>query len=267
MARTRREVNDTNPQLLFGMNLLSFVIHFSNFLGLFLLSVLNDDSFRNTKLPVTNMKSKITNGKINLSINHLFEVRVSNLNISYFLIASLSHLLIMLSWNKWIRNEKNKFNAHRWIEYSITSTIMMIMIAFYAHIYDLNTLILIIILNSTMILTGYYMEITDEIVDSIRYFLIGCILGLIEWVIIFLNVYYTEDIDNFNIGIITIIFILFCTFPFNAYLYYGQIGWWKKYDTLEVTYQIISFLTKSVLGWLSYSLLVNWDKNNICIIY
>lgn len=264
----RIEINDTNPKLLFGMNLLSLIIHFTNFIGLVILLVINDDTFRNTKLPITRINSKLNiNNKIDLGIENLFTIRISILNISYFIFASFSHLLILLSWNKWIRNEKNKYNAHRWIEYSITSSIMMVIIAFYAHIYDLNTILFIIVSNATMILTGYYMEITEDNKDSMRYFLLGCILATIEWIIVFINLYKTDDVDLMNIIIIISVFILFCTFPLNAFLYYGKIGWWKRYDTLEVTYQIISFLTKSVLGWLSYSLLINWNKNEgICII-
>lgn len=266
MSQTQ-EVNDTNPSLLFGINLLSLVIHFMNFISLLLLLLTNDDAFRNTKLPIVYTKSVLNNqNNIDLSIHTLLNIRISYLNISYFLFASISHLLILLFWNKWIRNEKNKFNIHRWIEYSMTSTIMMVMIAFYAHIYDLNSLLFIIICNMTMILTGYYMEITDDNDDSIRYFNLGCILGMIEWIVIFINIYQSDDVDIINFIIIVTIFLLFCTFPLNAFLYYFQIGLWKRYDTLEVTYQIISFLTKSVLGWLSYYLLINWNKNNICII-
>ena len=245
--------NDTNPKLLFSMNIASFILHIINFTALLVLFITNDDF--DVELPITKNKVEYDSGNINVKLTELFKVKMPILSIIYFFIASFSHLIILFRWNKWLIQEKNGKNINRWGEYVLSSTVMMIMIAFYSNIFDIYLHLFIILFNMIMISMGYLMENYN---DKFIYWGLGCVFGTMEWIVVFVNLFFSEDVDTINVILVVSIFFLFCLFPINSLLHEYKIGPWERYDILEVSFQILSIVTKSTLGWLSYFLLTNF---------
>ena len=244
--------NDTNPKLLFSMNIASFILHIINFTALLVLFITNDDF--DVELPITKNKVEYNSDKITVTLSELFTIKMPILSIIYFFIASFSHLIILFRWNKWLIQEKNGKNTNRWGEYFLSSTVMMIMIAFYSNIFDVYLHLFIILSNMVMISTGYLMENFN---DKFIFWLLGCVFGTLEWVVVFVNLFFSENVDTLNVILVVCVFFLFCLFPANSLLHEYKIGPWVRYDTLEVTFQILSIVSKSTLGWLSYLLLIN----------
>lgn len=179
--------------------------------------------------------------------------------VALFLLLSGVALLLIAAprINDWYnRNLLKGANYGRWIEYSITASLMIVVIAMLAGIYDLSTLILLFFLNAMMILFGWMMELHNQTTEKTNWtaFYFGCIAGAVPWVIIWL--YFvsaasdpTSKMPGFVYGIMVSLFIFFNIFAVNMVLQYKKVGPWKDYLFGEKVYIILSLAAKSLLAW------------------
>jgi Heliorhodopsin len=179
--------------------------------------------------------------------------------VALFLLLSGIALLLMAAprINDWYRKNLLKgANYGRWIEYSITASLMIVVIAMLSGIYDLSTLILLFFMNAMMILFGWMMELHNQTTEKTDWtaFIFGCIAGAVPWVIIWL--YFisaaadpTSKMPGFVYGIMFSLFIFFNIFAVNMVLQYKKVGPWKDYLFGEKVYIILSLVAKSLLAW------------------
>ena len=177
--------------------------------------------------------------------------------VALFLLLSGVALLLMAApgINNWYkRHLLQGVNPGRWIEYSITASLMIVVIAMLTGIYDLVTLILLFFMNATMILFGWMMELHNQTTAKTNWtsFYFGCLAGAVPWVIIFL--YFISaavggNIPGFVYGIMVSLFILFNIFAVNMVLRYKKVGPWKDYMFAERAYVMLSLVAKSLLAW------------------
>ncbi|MFW9874340.1 MAG: heliorhodopsin HeR, partial [Candidatus Thorarchaeota archaeon] len=81
---------------------------------------------------------------------------------SFLLLSALAHLLIAYPLNKrYNENLKKGFNPYRWYEYAFSSSIMITFIALLFGVWDFWSLVMIFVLNATMIMFGYIMELVN----------------------------------------------------------------------------------------------------------
>jgi Heliorhodopsin len=179
--------------------------------------------------------------------------------VALFLLLSGIALLLIAAprINDWYnRNLLKGANYGRWIEYSITASLMIVVIAMLSGIYDLSTLILLFFMNAMMILFGWMMELHNQTTEKTDWtaFYFGCIAGAVPWVIIWL--YFisaasdpTSKVPGFVYGIMVSLFIFFNIFAVNMVLQYKKVGPWKDYLFGEKVYIILSLTAKSLLAW------------------
>lgn len=179
--------------------------------------------------------------------------------VALFLLLSGVALLLIAApgINNWYRKNLLKgANYGRWIEYSITASLMIVVIAMLSGIYDLSTLILLFFMNAMMILFGWMMELHNQTTEKTDWtaFYFGCIAGAVPWVIIWL--YFisaasdpTSQMPGFVYGIMISLFIFFNIFAVNMVLQYKKVGPWKEYLFGEKVYIILSLAAKSLLAW------------------
>jgi hypothetical protein len=179
--------------------------------------------------------------------------------VALFLLLSGIALLLMAApgINNWYRKNLLKgANYGRWIEYSITASIMIVVIAMLSGIYDLSTLILLFFMNAMMILFGWMMELHNQTTEKTNWtaFYFGCIAGAVPWVIIW--IYFisaaadpTSKMPGFVYGIMFSLFIFFNIFAVNMVLQYKKVGPWKDYLFGEKVYIVLSLAAKSLLAW------------------
>ncbi len=176
----------------------------------------------------------------------------------FLLLSGIALLLIAAPGiNNWYRKNLLKgANYGRWIEYSITASLMIVVIAMLSGIYDLSTLILLFFMNAMMILFGWMMELHNQTTEKTDWtaFYFGCIAGAVPWVIIWL--YFisaasdpTSKMPGFVYGIMVSLFIFFNIFAVNMVLQYKKVGPWKDYLFGEKVYIILSLAAKSLLAW------------------
>lgn len=186
----------------------------------------------------------------------LFDIRLGYLISSFLFLSALAHLLISLPGiNNWYnKNIAKGINPARWIEYSLSSSVMIIVISLLVGISDIAALIGFFFLNASMIMFGWMMELHNQSTTKTNWtsFIFGCIAGIGPWIgiaIYLANPGSADRAPNFVYWIFFSIFVVFNIFAINQVLQYKKIGKWSDYLYGERAYIILSFVAKSLLAW------------------
>lgn len=185
------------------------------------------------------------------------DVKVAPLVATFLVLSGLFLLAAATVWNKryntWLSKGMNLF---RWMEYSITSSLMIVVIAMLCGVYDLSSLILIFSLNACMILFGWVMEIHNQTTKKVDWtsFIFGCFAGIVPWVVMGLYFFNAigsnaEAVPSFVYAIFWSLFIFFNIFAINMVLQYKKVGKWKDYIYGEYAYITLSLVAKALLAW------------------
>jgi hypothetical protein len=192
----------------------------------------------------------------------IFTVPFYILVASFLLISAGAHALISLpkKINKMYNEDlQNGINKLRWFEYALSSSVMIVLIAYLFGVWDIATLVVIFIVNASMNLFGLVMEQlnTGKSKEEVNWgpFIWGTIAGLAPWIAIILymtgaTAEATAQTPWFVWAIVGSYFVAFNTFPINMVLQYLGKGKWANYMYGERGYIILSLVAKSVLAWL-----------------
>ena len=205
-------------------------------------------------LPVTGSFLTGPPGTPNAEPDTLFEIRTAWAIAAFFLLSALAHFVLTLPRpNAWYNaNLAHKRNYARWIEYSFSSTLMIVVIAQLVGISDVAALLGIAAANASMILFGLLQEKYEDPGGSLLPFWLGCIAGAVPWIAI---VIYAASPGTgvsppgFVIAIIVSLFVFFNCFAVNMWLQYRRIGRWRNYVYGESVYILLSLVAKSLLAW------------------
>jgi len=191
-----------------------------------------------------------------------FEIPVGIAVAVFVLFAAADHLLTAFPLRAWYeRKLDDRANYARWIEYSVSSSIMLILIVALTGIWDLAAIVSIFALNTCMILFGLLMERKESIgsTDWSAYWF-GTFAGIVPWGIIAYMVLTAEGKPpTFVYAIIVFEFLLFWSFAMNMALQYLQVGRWKDYVYGEYVYVILSLAAKTLLAWLVFANVLTAD--------
>ncbi|MEI6553914.1 MAG: heliorhodopsin HeR [bacterium] len=210
----------------------------------------------NFSLPVMSsyLKFELATQKLVPNPQTLFDLKIGPLVALFLFISALAHLTVSLPGiNDWYnKNLVKGINVARWVEYSFSSSIMIIIIAMLVGIYDIATLILLFVVNASMILFGWLMELHNQTTQKTDWtsFIFGCIAGIAAWIAIALYLFGpTDKAPTFVYWLYFSIFIFFNCFAINQVLQYKKVGNWKDYLYGERAYIILSLVAKSLLAW------------------
>lgn len=183
----------------------------------------------------------------------LFDVRVG-VAIAVFLgLAALDHLLTAtVAKGTYERDLTRGINRFRWIEYSFSATLMVLLIASYSGITEITAVVAIAGANVAMILFGWLQERAnppDRTDTTMLPFWFGTVAGIAPWVAIGINVVGADTVPTFVYGIVVAQFVLFFSFGLNQWLQYRRIGRWADYVHGEKAYLVLSLVAKSLLAW------------------
>jgi len=190
-----------------------------------------------------------------------FDLPTGPLVAGFLLLSAIAHLAIATPGiNAWYsRNLLKGANYARWIEYSLSSSLMIVVVSMLVGISDVVALIAIFAVNAMMILFGWMMELhnqTTEKTDWTSYWF-GIIAGIVPWIGIAIYLIGAGQGDQgppaFVYWIFFSIFLFFNVFAINMVLQYKKIGPWKDYLFGERVYIILSLSAKTVLCWLIWT--------------
>jgi len=197
---------------------------------------------------------------LELASKELFKLPFGMLVAMFLIISAIAHAIISIPnktnaiYNADLQKGINKF---RWFEYSLSSSIMIVLIATLFGIYDIASLMLIFIVNASMNLFGLVMEQLNSGAEKGKVnwgpFVWGSIAGLAPWIAILLYMFGNANFDRvpwFVWAIVGTYFVAFNTFPINMILQYKRVGKWQNYLHGERIYIVLSLVAKSILAWL-----------------
>jgi hypothetical protein len=189
----------------------------------------------------------------------MFNLPVGILAASFILLSALFHFIISVPLKeKYIANVERGYNPLRWIEYSLSSSIMIVLLSVMFGITTIEGLVAVFGINAVMNLLGLLMEKMNpptRIKTDWTAHWIGWLAGLIPWVIIviyMLNITDLSQLPWFVLPGVSFYFIIFNLFAFNQILQYAKIGKWADYVYGEKTYVWLSLFGKSLLAWLVF---------------
>ena len=174
----------------------------------------------------------------------------------FLLLAAVDHLAVAApgvhGWYERLIDDNR--NYVRWIEYSISAALMMVLIARFVGIADLAALLGVFALTSAMILFGLLME-RHQRPGSADWsaFWFGSLAGAVPWVAVTIYLVQGASPPGFVYAIVAVQFVFFFSFAANMALQYRRIGRWRDYRFGEVVYMLLSLGAKSVLAWLVFA--------------
>jgi len=248
------EVSDSRLSKLRIYNLVMGCLHFVSGLAMVILG--NDFSIGISSLNLNGPPgTPIEEG----TLQNVWDFPIAWGAASFLFLSALFHFIIFSSpgfkkYSSELRKGRNRF---RWVEYSISSTLMIILICLITGVIDLAALIAVAFCNISMILFGWIMEMVNKPKDKVWWtpFWFGSIAGIGPWIAIFgylifnVNQEGAQGPPGFVYGILASIFVLFNCFALNQYFQYKQVKKWSDYIFGESVYIALSLIAKSILAW------------------
>lgn len=187
----------------------------------------------------------------------LFRVPIAGIIIAFLGLSSFFHFLISSRpwFDRYIAGLAAHINVFRWVEYSLSSTLMIFVIAQLNSVTNIAALLAICAANIAMILFGWLQEKYCEPGDGQWLpFIFGCIAGAVPWIIFTIQLFSPSGPPDskppgFVYGIVISLFLLFNCFALVQLKQYRARGRWSNYLVGEKTYIVLSFVAKSLLAW------------------
>jgi hypothetical protein len=158
----------------------------------------------------------------------LFDTPVG-LGVALFLaLSALAHLVVAspVFFPRYRSGLLAGHNYFRWVEYSLSASLMIVLIAQLTGISDVAALLALFGVNAGMIFFGWVQEKYEQPGGGGWLpFVFGCILGLVPWLAVLV------------------------VFAVNQWLQYRRVGRWADYLVGERTYITLSLIAKSALAW------------------
>lgn len=197
--------------------------------------------------------------------NETFAFATGYLAGVFLFLSALDHIIVAtLARSSYEKNLGLNRNVYRWVEYSVSASIMRVLIALLSGIGDIHTLFLLFGLTACTMLFGMVFELENaskrDKPESIGWasFYIAFIPHAFTWLTIFCFFFRGVSISNpptFVWTIIVIEFILDLTFAINMLLQWksgASTGKFKDYVYGEYIFIILSFTSKQLLAWLCF---------------
>ena len=180
------------------------------------------------------------------------------LTVAIFLgLSAFFHFLVSTPkfFKRYRKGLEANHNYFRWVEYSISSSVMIVLIAQICGVSDVVAILALFGVNASMILFGWLQE-KYETPGSGGWlpFIFGCIAGIVPWIAITFYVFSIGGPGDtkapaFVYGIVFSLFVLFNIFAVVQFLQYKKVRKWSEYIRGEKTYITLSLVAKSALAW------------------
>lgn len=208
-------------------------------------------------LPVTTAFLKFNTATLSLQpvFDTIANLKIGPLVAGFLFLSALAHLANALGFRWYSGNLLKGINPSRWMEYALSSSLMIVVIAMLVGIYDAVSLLALFGLNAMMILFGWMMELHNQTTTTTNWtaFWFGSLAGILPWIGIAIYLFGSGDADHrvpdFVYWIYLSMFLFFNCFAINMVLQYKKVGPWRDYLYGERAYMILSLVAKSLLAW------------------
>ena len=242
---------DTALAKLRPFNLIAGLLHLASLVAIVLLA--NDAS-----LPVkaTYMTNAPGTGEFSEPVT-LFDVNIGWAIAAFLALSAFFHFMVISPrmFPRYTAGLRRNQNIFRWIEYSLSSSIMIWLILQLNGITDVAALAGLFAVNASMILFGWLQErYTTPGKGDFLPFIFGSIVGVVPWLVIVFNLIAPKSpadvtVPGFVYGIVISLFVFFNCFALVQWLQYKATGKWADYLRGERVYIVLSLVAKTALAW------------------
>ena len=191
---------------------------------------------------------------------HLFDLRIDLAVATFLLLAAVDHVSVGTWARGWYEQRVVRgINPARWWEYSLSASVMIVLIAMLTGVKEATALVALFGANAAVILFGLVMEETNVDRDRVDWkpFVYGCVVGAVPWIAIALQIGVAQGEGSappgFVVAIVVTLLVLFNSFAVNMWLGYRRRGRWADPLFTERAYLILSLVAKSALAWQVYA--------------
>ena len=191
----------------------------------------------------------------------LFSINIGHAVAGFLLLSAIFHFLVIspMFFPRYTAGLRESRNTFRWVEYSLSSSIMIVVILQLNGVADFAALAGLFTVNASMILFGWLQEkyATPGNGDMLP-FIFGSMVGIVPWLIVAINLVApgnTSDatVPGFVYGIVISLFVFFNGFALVQLLQYRAKGKWADYLRGERVYIALSLIAKTLLAWQVFS--------------
>jgi hypothetical protein len=213
-------------QRLRTFNFIAGILHLSQAIAVLVLS-------KDFTLPIsgTFLSFNASTQSLQPTTKFLFDLSLPLLIAIFLFLSAAAHFTVAtIAHRLYVKQLAKGINVARWIEYSLSASIMIVAIALLVGIYDLMSLVMLFALVAIMNLLGLVMEIHNQTTKKTNWlsYIIGCLAGIIPWVVVafymWLGASNGSTAPTFVYFIFVSIFIFFNTFAINMVLQYKKVG-------------------------------------------
>lgn len=189
-------------------------------------------------------------------LKQVYTLKVVHLITVFLALAALDHTVtacVAFYWPKlfyWCVYEQC-CNPLRWLEYSVSASLMSVLIAVLTGIYDVHLLCLIGALTGLCMVCGALMEMapaTPRAWLPRALFWLGSVALTLAWLPILCYFFsHTGDIPGFVYAAFLLTAVMYGLFALNMWLYRIQRRY--RFDRAEYIYVLLSFVAKTFLAF------------------
>ena len=192
---------------------------------------------------------------------HVSTIALETIIVAIFFITAMFHVFYATS--SFYPTEISKgYNRVRWVEYAVTSSLMIFVLSIISGVKDFDSVILLTFMNFFLMSFGYFFEMSQKNEGKLVSIILGFLMLLVIWFVIFRNFGYrvsevnkvsTRKIPVWVYGVLIPMFFWWSSFGLVALVRYFKGGDPNKY---EFMYILLSFLSKAFMGYyLTYGIL------------
>lgn len=259
---------------LYKLNYGAFALHLLSAIGLIItFSIKREEANFNTDLYTYKITSLSNDDRdVDLEVYKYLDVSTVALKVILvliFLITAGFHYYYATNGfrsGSYEKELRKGFNRYRWMEYAITSTLMIFIFAIISGVKDFDTTLSLCALNAVLMSFGYFFELTPDRKSKMIALGIGFSILAYIWITIFRNFFYRiEEVKNnagknlpsWLYGVLIPMFFWWLSFGLVAALKFKNMD--KKdynFRRYEFFYIILSYMSKAFMGYyLTYGLL------------
>lgn len=181
------------------------------------------------------------------------KANVKNLTAAYFTLVAFHHLAIQhpLLYRHYKLGLSRGRNVYRWVEYALTSSTMIVIMAILCGITDVVGVSMLFFNMILVILSGAWAEF--DLFKSWFPHFSGWVLHMYIWGTLFSRFFnFTGDHRTYKLlsVLLPLMFVLFSMFGVVQLVHLLRIGPFKRYVIIEVFYVTLSVVTKTTMGFM-----------------
>ena len=136
---------------------------------------------------ITRFFDKAPNGDFTVAVQTVVDVPIAVVAPVFLLVAAFFHFFIASPFyvRRYEANIKKGINPMRWLEYSISSSLMLVALLMMGGLIELPSVVFVFTLNFLMNIWGLEMERYNQLTEKTSWFPfnMGIIAGIVPWLI------------------------------------------------------------------------------------